>query len=150
MTDDLIPRRLLAARERRRHVTRFGHDFDAVVAIVCTDRGQHGERSIEAMKREGRQWFTVSDELATTARQAHEAALAERTDRGDPNTHGKWVQRDGETRSRHIGGVRQTRHGVEVRCPTCHQRRQYPGVSFYRGLDALAERGETTLDASRT
>jgi len=35
----------------------FGRDFNAVVAIVCTDRGRHGERLIEAMKQDGRRWF---------------------------------------------------------------------------------------------
>lgn len=138
---------------KHRRVIKFGHDFDAVVVLVCTDRGRHAERQVEVMKRDGRRWFTVSEELGMTARQAREAGWVELADQGDPVAGGKWVRRDGQPRSRHCGGLRRTRGGVEVRCPKCHRAYQFPGVSLYRGLDVLADRDESDgswLDVSHT
>lgn len=127
---------------------KFNQDFDAVVGVICTDRGRHDERLIEAMKRDGKRWFSVSEELTLTGRDAYESGLAERTDRGDPGTRSKWIERDGHITSRYRGDVRSTRHGYEVECPEC-RRRQFPGVTFFRCLDVAAAHS-APLDVSMT
>jgi hypothetical protein len=122
----------------------FGQAFDALVELVCTNRGKHSKRTIEVMKRDGRRWFSVSEEVGITSKQAHDGVYAEL---GAPR--GKLLERNGKIDTRHHGGLRETKLGCRVECPKCPRRPyDFPGVKLYRGLDKAAELGVSSLDVS--
>ena len=82
-----------------------------------------------------------------SSKAAHDGKLSELLNMGAaPNS--KLIERDGKLDSRHCGGVRHTRHGIEVVCQRCHRRYHFRSERFYRGLDALVERGEERVDLS--
>lgn len=83
----------------------------AVMALVCTDRGQHREQVIEVLERDGVPGDRWS-EVWPSARNVHDAVLIELLNRG-VQLDDKLVKPNGQLESRHSSGVRNTRHGTE-------------------------------------
>lgn len=129
-----------------RSVMRQSVQADAVMVLVCTDRGQHREQVIEVLERDGGPGGHWSEGWAS-AKGAYDAVLSERLNRG-AQLDDKLVERNGRLESRHRGGVHNTRNGAEAVCQRCHRRYPFRGQGFYRGLDAAVECGQERIDLS--